>query len=84
MGLTKHKTTCSALKDYGLSLQFLPLPRGLGLNDVGGMGSGEGEGGLVLMLILVYILILSLLLSLESLESLCGGGWVVVVGGGFR
>ena len=68
MGLTKHKTTCSALKDYGLSLQFLPLPRGLGLNVVGGMRSGEGDGCLFSRF-RFYILILSLILSLESLEK---------------
>ena len=51
------------------SFQFLPLPRGLGLNVVDGMGSGEGEGGLFLRFWLVCILILGLLLSLESLEK---------------
>ena len=39
------------------SFQLLPLPRGLGLNVVGGMGSGKGEGGLFLRFKLVYILI---------------------------
>ena len=64
-----------------LNFQILPLPRGFGLNVVGGMGSGEGEGGLFPRLRLVYILILSLLLSLKSLEKFVWWWWVVVSGG---
>ena len=61
-----------------LSFQFLPLPRGLGLNVVGGWGVGKGEGGIFLRFELVYIPNHSLLLSLEFLEKfLCW--WLVVV-----
>ena len=62
-----------------LSFHFLPLPRGLGLNVVGGWGVGKGEGDVFLRVELVYIPNDSLLLSMEFLEKFLCWWWVVVV-----
>ena len=66
-------TTDQTRKCSAFSFQF--LPRGLGLNVVGGVGSGEGP---FLRFRLVCILILSILLSLESSQKFVWWWWVVV------